>query len=613
MPFGYSGRLLKVNLFDLSTAIEEIDGSLYRNYLGGSGLGAHWLYYDYYYRHAPLHPEQPLIFIAGLLTGTMVPTACKTSVCGRSPQTGIWSEATVGGFWGQQLRGAGYDAIIITGKAEKPVYLWLSEEGALIRPAGRFMGMDTYAASDEIRKETDPKAQVACIGPAGENLVNLASIMIGGHEGRAAGRCGLGALMGSKNLKAVAVFGRKKVELHDADGLKESVRASMKGIKEATVGLTNFGTAGFVKNLELSGDMPIRNFGSGRWEEGAARTCGQVFLEKGFKRNYGCFACPIMCGKVITVQSGQFSGHEGHSPEYETAAAFGGLCLNENPEAIIEANDLCNRLGLDTISTGGVIAFAMEAFEKGILTSEQTGGMDIRWGNPEAITSLAGMIARREGIGELLGEGVRSAAARLGKNAEEFAVETKGLEYAYHDPRAFPSMAINYATANRGACHLEGLTYFVENGAFPAEDIGFDGDLNRFNQERKAELAARMQDYMNVLNALGLCKFLVRGRVGPARVAGWVSLATGWDMDVGELLKAGERLHNIKRLYNNRLGISRKDDRLPLRLLTLDRGGGSAGSLPHWGKLISEYYRYRGWNEEGIPTHEKLKELDLVL
>lgn len=613
MPCGFSARVLKVNLFDLSAVTEEIDESLYRKYLGGSGLGANWLYYDYYYRHAPLHPEQPLIFIAGLLTGTMVPTACKTSVCGRSPQTGIWSEATVGGFWGQQLRGTGYDAIIIVGKAEKPVYLWLSEEGAYLRPADRLWGLDTYATSDEVRKETDPKAQVACIGPAGENLVNLASIMIGGHEGRAAGRCGLGALMGSKNLKAVVVHGRKKVELFDAEGLKESVRSSMKGIREATVGLTNFGTAGFVKNLELSGDMPIRNFGSGRWEEGAAKTCGQVFLEKGFKRRYGCFACPILCGKVITVPSGQFAGHEGHSPEYETAAGFGGLCLNENPDTIIEANDLCNRLGLDTISTSGVIAFAMEAFEKGILTLEQSGGLSIRWGDSGAIVGLVNKIALKEGIGELLGEGVRLAAGRLGKNAVEFAIETKGLEYAYHDPRAFPSMAVNYATANRGACHLEGLTYFVENGALPPEEIGFEGDLNRFNQERKSELAATMQDYMNVLNALGLCKFLVRGRVGPAKVAEWVSLATGWKMDTRELLKSGERLHNIKRLYNNRLGISRKDDVLPMRLLSLDRGGASAGSLPHWGKLISEYYRYRGWDEEGIPSPEKLRELDLIL
>jgi len=334
-------------------------------------------------------------------------------------------------------------------------------------------------------------------------------------------------------------------------------------------------------------------------------------LERYFIRVYGCFACPIMCGKVVRNPSREHPGAETHSPEYETCAGFGSNCLNEDPDALIEANDLCNRLGLDTISASVAIAFAMEAYEKGLL-DEKRCGMEIRWGDGAVMVDLVRRIAAREGIGELLAGGVMRAAAELGGSAGEYAMHTKGLEYPYHDPRAFPSMAINYATSNRGACHLEGLTYFVEGGALPAEAIGYEGALDRRVQEGKADLAVRMQNYMNVLNALGLCKFIIRGKVGPADIVPWIKAAFGWEISADELMRAGARLHTLKRLYNARLGISRKDDVPPARLLTLDRGGNSAGIFPHIGMLLSDYYRARGWSEEGIPTDEALRDLQIT-
>jgi len=454
---------------------------------------------------------------------------------------------------------------------------------------------------------------VAAIGPAGENGVLISAIMIDGHDARAAGRCGLGALMGSKNLKAIAVTKSDHLPpLHDKDGLAEARKKVLPTIREKAKGLSDFGTAGGVPVVEKLGDLPIRNWTGGSWAEGAAKVSGQAMAEEFFIKHYACFACPIRCGKEMRVPLGPHSGTVSHGPEYETVAGFGAMCLNDNPSYIIAANDLCNRLGIDTISGSAVVAFAMELYEHNLIPAELLGELKPEWGSGEAILTLIKQIVYREGLGEYLARGVKKAAKEFGPLAEEFVIENKGLEFAFHDPRAFTSMAVVYATGNRGACHLEGLTYFNENLAFPASMIGLPDEYDPHGSEGKALLAKTMQDYMIVFNALGLCKFLIRGHVGPVIIAEWVSKTTGWNFNQQELLTAGERLFNLKRKINNKLGISRKDDTLPPRLLTHDRReGAAAGSLPHLGKMLFEYYNLRGWNPEGIPLPETLKRLGL--
>lgn len=314
----------------------------------------------------------------------------------------------------------------------------------------------------------------------------------------------------------------------------------------------------------------------------------------------------------MKVEVGPYRGTVAHGPEYETIAGFGSMCLNDDPNYVIAANDLCNRLGLDTISTASAVAFAMELFERGLIGEAESGGLDLRWGSGEGILELIRLIARREGLGAPLSLGVKKAAAHFGFLAEEFVVESKGLEVAFHDPRAFTSMALIYATGNRGACHLEGLTFFNENMTFPASLAGLPDEYDPHGSEGKAALAKRMQDYMNIFNALGICKFLLRGHVTAADLARWLSAVTGWDAGEEELWVTGERLFNLKRLINVELGISRKDDTISPRLLVHDRReGGAAGSLPHLGRMLAEYYDLRGWTPEGIPKPETLSRLKL--
>ncbi len=614
MTFSLRGKVLDIDLTAGKAREITIPEADYRAFLGGSGVAAKWFYDTGKMQCSPLAPEAPLFVMTGLLTGVNVPTACKASFCGRSPATGIWSESTVGGRWPSALRSCGFDGMIISGCSAEPVYLYLCEDKVELREAGYLWGKDVYATQEAIGEEVeDENLRVAAIGPAGERQVLIAGIIIDGHDARAAGRGGMGAVMGSKRLKAIAVSkGKKTPKPYDPDALARARREAVPRIREKTRGLTDYGTAGGVPVVEKLGDLPIRNWTGGSWTEGAARTSGQAIMENVGVGHYACYRCPIRCGKEVQVTKGPYAGTEAHGPEYETAAGFGAHLLNDDLHTIVAANDLCNRLGLDTMSTASVIAFAMELYEHGLIRAEDAGGLELNWGNGEAILVLVEQIGNREGIGEILSQGVRRAAAHFGPPAAEFAVETKGLEYAFHDPRAFTSMALVYATGNRGACHLEGLTYFSENRAFPPELMGLEPEYDPHGFQGKPLLAKTMQDYMGTFNALGLCKFLIRGHVTPGEVSDWVKACTGWAMDAPELLTAGERIFNLKRLINTGLGISRKDDMLPPRLLVHDRVEGAAGgSLPHLGKMLWEYYRLRGWSPEGIPTAERLEQLGL--
>lgn len=611
MPYGYSSRYLSVNLANRKTEVCEYSEALARKYLGGSGIAAKILLDKVSLNVDPLGPENPLIFMTGLMTGTLVPAGCKCSVVARSPLTGLWSESTVGGYWPTRLKGTGYDGILLEDQATEPVYLLVQAGGVEILPAGDLWGLDTYQTAGVLLGRHGEKSQVACIGPAGENLVPISAVMMGGHDGRAAGRTGMGAVMGSKKIKAIVAGQGSRPQIKDIKALQAKNKGVMEILKVSAKMLSDYGTAGGVQAVEISGDLPIKNWTQGSWPEGAAKVCGQTIDKALFVSHYACFSCPIRCGKVVRLNAGPHKGDTCHGPEYETCAGLGAMVLNDDLDVLCAGNDLCNRLGLDTISASGVIAFAMEAYDRGLISREEA-GIEVRWGDGDVILRLIQQIADRQGLGAILADGVKRASEHLGKNTSEMAIHQKGLEYAYHDPRAFTSMSVNYAAGNRGACHLEGLTYFVENKAFPGSFLGLADEWDAHSSEGKAELTVAMQNFLSVFNPLGICKFLMRGKTGPDVLAEWIGSVLGWDMDTQDVMETGERLFNMHRLLNTKMGISRKDDIPPARLMSHTRKtGGAAGSLPHVGKMLGEYYALRGWTEEGIPTEERVRALGL--
>jgi aldehyde:ferredoxin oxidoreductase len=554
-----------------------------------------------------------LLAFTGLLTGTFSPTGCRSSWCGRSPLTGIWNEANMGGHWGAELRLAGFDGLIAAGRASEPVYLWIHDGQVEVRPAMHLWGLDHFQTFEKLREETDPKAQVASIGLAGENRVRFANVMQGGQaHARTAGRGGMGALLGSKNLKAIVVRGTGKPTYPDQKAFRDFVKEINAFIQANSLGMSQLGTAGGVPGTELTGDLPLKNWTLGSWKEEATRISGQRIAETIFERHTHCFACPIGCGKTVKIEEGPYAGVHGHGPEYETLAGFGGNCQCDDLNAIARMNDLCNRYGMDTITTSSALAFAMEAYEKGLISQKEMGGLDLTWGNAAAMIEAIHAIARHEGIGELLADGVRAAAQHLGPEAEAFAIHVKGMEIPYHDPRAFVSMAANYATASRGACHLEAISYWLGYG------VRFEGWYNPESWEDhdstgKGQVAVDFQNYMAVYNPLGICKFIAKGKLGPQHVADLVNVALGWDWTADDLLQTGERLFNLKRLINLRYGITRADDTLPSRLLTQPRpSGGAAGVLPDLDQMLADYYRLRGWAPEGAPLPERLAALGLA-
>ena len=608
---GYMGKILRVDLTKGRVDVEALDESQAKKYIGGSGLATKILNDETGPQTDPLGPENRLIFMTGPFAATPVITSGRHHMVTKSPLTGAYTESDTGGTWGPYLKRAGFDGIVVTGKSSKPVYLWVTEGKAEIRDASRFWGVDTYDLDEAVRKETHNDAVVASIGPAGEKGVRYASIMNDGKEARAAGRGGSGAVMGSKNLKAVAVYGKYQVEMADPEGLKASLKEISPMVAKNTEGMRKNGTAGGLATFEALGSLPLQNWKyQGRWEKGAAQIAGPAMTEKILTGNYFCERCVIGCGRRVKVDKGPFAPVEGAGPEYESVAMLGSLCLVDDIEAIAKANEICNRYGMDTISAGAAIAFAMEAYEKGIITKKDTGELELLWGRGDVMVKMTEKIGKREGLGKLLGEGVRIAAEKLGKNAVEFSIQVKGQEMPAHDPRCFNAGAVGYATINRGACHL-GFTHVFER-VLSMPEIGVDQPLPRLEVKGKGELAAKTQNIMGLFDSLKLCKFSMFGGLKMTPILAWYNMVTGNSATMDEFLKAGERIFNLKRMYNVRCGISRKDDTLPSRFLTLKHEGeGLTPNLPPLGELLSDYYKYRGWSEEGIPAPEKLKELGL--
>jgi aldehyde:ferredoxin oxidoreductase len=488
----------------------------------------------------------------------------------------------------------------------------IEDDTVAIRDARGLWGKDTYATEDAIRQELgNERVRIACIGPAGEKRSAMASII--NDRGRAAARCGIGAVMGAKGLKAIAVRGTQQVKTARPEELRRLSKSLVQLARASAAGkyLGEFGTDGGMDPFHEFGDVPIKNWKQGAWEEGCHKVSGQAMKDTILTGRYACKGCPIGCGRIVEVKDGPYRVPRGKGPEYETAAVFGPLCLNDDLEAVARANDLCNRSGLDTISTGAVIAFAFECFEEGLITAGDTDGLELTWGNGAAMVKLVEKIGRREGIGDLLADGCRKAAERIGGEATACAMHIKGLELPMHDPRAFSSWAVAYGTSNRGACHIQAPTFWVERGlTFPA--IGLDNPGDRFACEGKGRLTRIFQDFCEVVEAAGICKFALYGDFRSEQVISLLHCATGFDFEQEEVMRIGERSFNLKRMINVGCGISAKDDLLPQRIVSLALpDGGTKGFLPDQRRMLAEYYRERGWDEQGIPTPEKLRELGL--
>ncbi|MEM1507481.1 MAG: aldehyde ferredoxin oxidoreductase family protein [Candidatus Bathyarchaeia archaeon] len=610
MVGGYAGKIVEVNLSNGRVKEENLDLSLARRLIGCLGISSKIMLEMVDRDVEPLSPENKLIFATGVLTGSNAPAACKSIIVSRSPLTNIWGESIFSANSGIELKRAGYDMLLVDGKAEKPVYLWIHDGGIEIRDASGIWGMDTFTACESIKKDLgERKAAVASIGPAGERLVRLASII--SDNGRAAGRCGLGAVMGSKNLKAIAVLGSRRIDVANPEALAGLSREIVEIVKDRMKAFTEYGTSRGVVAFEEMGNLPIKNWIMGRFP-GAEKISGMKMAETILSDRKSCFSCPVACGRYVKISEGPYAPLEGYGPEYETIAALGSLCMNDNLEAIAKANDLCNRFGLDTISVGATIAFAMECYEKGIVTKEDTGGVELRWGDPDAIIKMVVLIGRREGFGAILGEGVKRAAEIIGKGAERYAMHVKGLEIPMHNPYRFKEMGLQYAVSERGACHLRGLSMLPSRGIL-LPDIGFNEKLDGFAIEGKAHVVKVMQDVCRVVDALGICKFVyLFGGVPLRKIVQLYTAVTGWETTLEDLLRAGERIWMLQRLFNVRMGVSRKDDTLPRRFLEEPMVDGAAkGQTVNLEPMLEEYYVERGLDCEGRPRREKLLELGL--
>ncbi|HOT92491.1 MAG TPA: aldehyde ferredoxin oxidoreductase family protein [Anaerolineae bacterium] len=591
---GYMGKILRVDLTAGTVWNEPLNEAYAREYVGGSGLAARYACDMVTAETDPLGPENPLIFMTGPLVGTAMPSAGRYSVGALSPATGLWGEANSGGFFGPELRFAGYDGIIITGKSDCPVWLSIIEGEALLCEATDLWGLDSYATQKCIRSLMgESRARVACIGPAGEHLAAMAAVM--NDHGRAAARTGLGAVMGAKNLKAIGVRGRAKVPVANAQTLDALAKAIIAGVEDdmAAASIQMAGTAGYVDMALMYGDMPIRYYQQDAWDEASALS-GVLMLDNYQNRTAACYRCPIACGRETRAPSYGVDKVDG--PEYETLGALGSLVMVADLEAVIYAGHLCNLYGLDTISAGATIALACELFERGLLTTADTGGLEIRYGDAAMVHRLLDMMAHREGFGAWLADGSYALAARLG--VPELAVTVNKLEVPMHDPRAFSAMAAIYALSPRGACHMQGDMYGVDTGQGPAYELGIVPGERFESSEEKGRIAARQQAWRTLYNALTLCQFQ---NPGVERLLAALNAVTGWGLAVDDLLPLGKRILTLKRQLNLRRGLTRAAERLPdLLLQPLD--GGTEGNVPDLDALLAGAYAEYGWDmETGVP------------
>ena len=603
----YRGRLLRVNLTDSSSKEEEVDPDILRSFIGGRGLGAALLYNEVGPDVEPLSHENKLIFTAGPLVGTGAPCSGRFCVSTKSPQTGIYLYSICSGRFGRMMRKSGYEVLIIEGKASHPVYLVIHDGEMIVQDAGILWGMNTEETERNLRQKFSVRGgvSVACIGPAGENMLKVSCII---SEKRAAGRGGPGAVMGSKNLKALVVGGDNQVSIYDEPELKKIMKNAHQLIKDNPFlmdSISPYGTATSVNLSSAHGVFPVHNWQRGVFEDIDALRPQRIRKEF-LLRDKACPACPVACSKITTVTSGMFAGAKTEGPEYETIYAFGSACDNPSMESIIYADMLCDQLGMDTIACGVTIAFAMECFERGILNIRDTDNIELRFGNGEIIPEILQKMVKKEGIGDVLSDGVKRAADRIGQGTEKFAMHAKGMELGGYDPRGVKGQALVLACGPRGGCHHAG-------GYVIAAEL-VSGKFDRMAIKGKGPLVRHARDLRGVMDSAIYCAFLAAA-YGLDVAAQMIGAATGWDIDDEELITAGERISNLERMYNVREGIRRKDDILPARILQEPLPDGpSKGEIlgKDFELMIDEFYQVCGWDTDtGIPSGEALRRLGL--
>ena len=606
--FGYAGRLLNVDMTASKIWTTHLDPAQAHDYIGAGGLAAR-LYYDLTLARGPapepLAPQNPLIVMTGPLQGTNLPGSGRFSVVARSPLTSLLGESNCGASFGPVLRFAGYDGIIITGKAAAPVVLWIDDSTVELRPAGDLWGKDTFETVDALWASGGKGTHVFCIGPAGENLVRYASIM--SDKVAAAGRSGMGAVMGSKLLKAIVARGSGKVTVADTPAYQGLRRAVNRKIRDNILlqSFKSFGTAASVYYNSMVGDIAARNWQQGTVDDSALLALdGTTMADTILTGTGACYACPVVCKREVEVKDGPFATTKGAGPEYETVMAFGPLAMNADLAAIARANELCNRYGLDTISCGSAIGFAIEATERGLLQS------DLGWGNAAASIAMISCIARRQGTGDILAEGVRRAATALGVNPDaDWVPHVKGMEIPMHDPRCYYGVGLGYATAPRGANHNAANVY-VELGSVIYPQIKLDGDLSSRQTEGKAYLSAMSQRVGGIMDALTICMFVGWAYTLDDLAAALNSVA-GFDYDVPALMRTAERLWALKRSIANLLGATAADDRLPARFLTPLTDGPTAGSAPDLASMLRDFYTICDIGSDGRISRARLQSLGL--
>ena len=611
---GYTGKILRINLTNQTAKKEKLPLNVAKDFIGGAGFGVKYLYDEVKAGTDPLGPENKLFFAPGPFSGTAVPCASRIAVTGKSPLTNAVGMCLSGGFFPAELKLAGYDMLIIEGKAEKPIYIWIKDGEVRFRDAGKLWGTQTSDCQQIIRDDLhDQNVRVACIGPAGERLSKIACII---NERRAAGRKGLGAVMGAKNLKAIAVRGSGTLDIASPEKFKSARAAMLKAMKESPVLYPHFskeGTPSNVDNTCALGIFPAKNWSA----TGAFTPVDQIGVAALESRRIGkeyCADCPVGCSQLRLAQAGPYAGILTEGPEFETLYSLGGETGVDNMDSIIAADRLCDELGVDTISAGVTVGFAMELFEKGILTTADTGGLELKFGNHQAMISLIRLMAFREGIGDVLADGVKAAAARIGKGSEKYALHVKGLELPGYDVRGAKAHGLSYATSYTGADHNRGYA-FQEIFGVPVPYA-----VDRFAIEGKGKLTVWNQDVRTATcDCPTMCVFLLDMAMAPRATestAAFMEAVTGLAFTPEEVTRVGERVNNLARAFNLREGFKRADDTLPERLMTEPlQSGASKGQLisrKDLDAMLDEYYTVREWDANtGIPSKKKLKEMNL--
>ncbi|RLG91448.1 MAG: aldehyde:ferredoxin oxidoreductase [Candidatus Hecatellales archaeon] len=596
--------MLRVDLTKKRFFVEEIRDEDLKGFIGGKGLGIKILLEKLGKNVSPLSPENLLVFAVGPVEGLTFPGGAKAGVFFKSPLTGVFGESYCGGTFGPQLKLAGYDVLIVTGVSDKPTYLKIFDGEVEFKDASHLWGRDAYETEDIIKRDEDRRIQVACIGPAGENLVRFACI--NNVKGRQFGRCGAGAVMGSKRLKAIAILGTGKIEPENFEEYNRIREYLLEKSKTILKSLTEYGTAPMITLMSKAGALPTRYWREGEFEE-VEKISAETMKKNVVKGNRACYGCPIACGKFSRVESGPFAGVEVEGPEFETLYSFGSLCGVGNLEAIVKANEVCDRLGMDTISAGNVVAFAIECFERGILGEEAVGGLRLSFGDWETILKLLPKIAYREGFGDVLADGVREVAKRIGGEAEKLAVHVKGLEPPAYDPRGIKAKALAYAISSRGACHLRHFVHrpnLVGKHAFK-KDVAVD----RFSHEEQVEMIVELEDFYTLVDTMILCRFVCLPVIGPLlwdEVTRLYNALTGLNVKTEDLVKTAVKINQMVRVFNVREGVTRKDDYPPERFYRepLKKGvaDGHVVEKERFEGMLNKYYRIRGWDRDGKPS-----------